>query len=191
VGEILCPYDATQQFQVLGFGARVGGQIEHCFPVTFRPDAPCVQGLDGILAAYRHALTQVVFSGPTLFSHVIRHANQIARGGERAYLILLIITDGVINDMQDTVDAIVEAGRLPLSIIIVGVGNEDFTAMEVLDGDDEPLVARNGEKLCRDLVQFVPFNRFAAQHYSALAAEVLDEVPRQLCEWAELNGIRP
>ena len=109
----------------------------------------------------------------------------------RTYTILLIVTDGIINDMMDTIDAIVDAGNKPLSIIIVGVGNANFDAMDVLDADDEPLVSRAGYKMVRDLVQFVPFNEFAKKHYTALAAAVLDEVPRQLVEWAELNGIRP
>ena len=50
------------------------------------------------------------------------------------YNILLIITDGVINDMKRTCDAIVDATRLPLSIIIVGVGDADFSNMDTLDG---------------------------------------------------------
>ena len=194
VGEVLCPYDSDQSFPVFGFGAKVGGIINHCFPLTFNPQAPCVQGLEGIIGAYRNALAQVQLSGPTLFSHVIRAASQIAVESwreSRTYTILLIITDGIINDMMDTKDAIVEAGRLPLSIIIVGVGNNDFSAMDVLDADDVPLVSRAGYTMERDLVQFVPFNQFANKHYSVLAAEVLDEVPRQLVEWAELNGIRP
>jgi hypothetical protein len=194
VGEILCPYDSDQLFPVLGFGAKVGGAIQHCFPLTLSPNAPCVKGLGGILGAYQHALRQVELSGPTLFSHVIRYASQLAVTSfqqSRTYTILLIVTDGVINDMQDTTDSIVDAGRIPLSIIIVGVGNADFAAMDVLDADEVPLVSRRGEKMCRDLVQFVPFNKFARQHYSVLAAEVLDEVPRQLCEWAEMNGVRP
>ena len=55
------------------------------------------------------------------------------------YLILLIITDGIINDMKKTIDEIVRGSSLPLSIIIVGVGNADFSSMDVLDADDEPL----------------------------------------------------
>ncbi len=47
------------------------------------------------------------------------------------YYILLIITDGLINDMEDTTDEIVRASGLPISIIIVGVGDEDFTSMKV------------------------------------------------------------
>ena len=52
------------------------------------------------------------------------------------YFILLMLTDGVISDMADTIGSIVRASRLPMSIIIVGVGNADFSAMDKLDCDD-------------------------------------------------------
>ncbi|XP_063573492.1 copine-7 isoform X1 [Pongo abelii] len=73
------------------------------------------------------------------------------------YYILLILTDGVVTDMADTREAIVRASRLPMSIIIVGVGNADFTDMQVLDGDDGVLRSPRGEPALRDIVQFVPF----------------------------------
>lgn len=44
---------------------------------------------------------------------------------ESTYYVLLIITDGQINDFQDTVDLIVKAASLPLSILFVGVGDGD------------------------------------------------------------------
>ena len=37
--------------------------------------------------------------------------------------------DGEITDMDDTVDRIVAASKLPLSIVIVGVGGADFKSM--------------------------------------------------------------
>ena len=55
------------------------------------------------------------------------------------YNILLIITDGVISDLQKTIDQIVYGSELPLSIIIVGVGSADFSAMDELDADETPL----------------------------------------------------
>ena len=58
--------------------------------------------------------------------------------------------------MQQTVDLIVEASNLPLSIIIVGVGEADFKNMATLDGDNG-LYNSNGGKAQRDIVQFVPF----------------------------------
>ena len=43
-----------------------------------------------------------------------------------------------------------------MSIIIVGVGNADFTNMNKLDGDNG-LYSSNGKRAARDIVQFVPF----------------------------------
>lgn len=42
----------------------------------------------------------------------------------------MIITDGVITDFQATVEQIVRASDLPMSILIVGVGEADFDQME-------------------------------------------------------------
>lgn len=76
------------------------------------------------------------------------------------YHILLILTDGVVTDMADTREAIVRGSYQPLSIIIVGVGNADFTDMQILDGDDGVLRSPKGEPVLRDIVQFVPFRDF-------------------------------
>lgn len=63
-----------------------------------------------------------------------------------------------------------KASGLPMSIIIVGVGKEGFEAMDELDGDDGRLSAR-GRYVQRDIVQFVPFSKYAGpQAQAALAA---------------------
>ena len=48
------------------------------------------------------------------------------------YYILMILSDGQINDMTHTSDALVEASHLPLSVIIIGIGSADFTNMTIL-----------------------------------------------------------
>ena len=58
------------------------------------------------------------------------------------YNILMILTDGIMDDMDDTIDALVEASFYPISVIIVGIGDADFRNMDVLDTDYEPLVDR-------------------------------------------------
>jgi len=64
----------------------------------------------------------------------------------KKYYILLLITDGIINDFQETVDQIVRASSLPLSIIIVGVGDDEFTEMDELDADEVPLFSQKYHK---------------------------------------------
>ncbi|KAJ3045163.1 Copine-8, partial [Rhizophlyctis rosea] len=134
-----------------GFGAKLGstGQVSHCFSLTMDPNnkelwQPTVHGVSGILEVYQHALSQVTLWGPTNFAPTINNlASRIssdlsttARGTSPTYHILLIITDGEITDLTETTKAIVQASSLPLSIIIVGVGNADFGAMRFLDGDE-------------------------------------------------------
>lgn len=53
------------------------------------------------------------------------------------YFILLMLTDGVITDIEDTKRAIIAASHLPMSIIIVGVGGANFDTMDMLDADDQ------------------------------------------------------
>ena len=52
------------------------------------------------------------------------------------YFVLIIITDGCISDIRKTITSIVQVSHLPVSIVIIGVGDADFTAMERLDSDE-------------------------------------------------------
>lgn len=58
--------------------------------------------------------------------------------------------------MDRTIDDIIQAANLPLSIIIVGIGSANFDNMNRLDGDNG-LYGQNGVRCPRDIVQFVPF----------------------------------
>lgn len=102
---------------------------------------------------------------------------------------MLLLTDGIINDMPDTKRVIVKLSALPCSIIIVGVGNADFSQMEELDGDDGILRDPSGTPCQRDIVQFVRFNECVAR--GNLAEEVLKEIPTQLCGHMEKIGYVP
>ena len=46
----------------------------------------------------------------------------------------------MINDMTRSIDLLVQGSKLPLSVIIVGIGNANFGNMETLDADDSPLI---------------------------------------------------
>ncbi|XP_047702290.1 copine-7 isoform X2 [Prionailurus viverrinus] len=107
------------------------------------------------------------------------------------YYILLVLTDGVVTDMADAREAIVRASHLPMSIIIVGVGNADFTDMQTLDGDEGILRSPRGEPALRDIVQFVPFRELKSASPAALAKCVLAEVPRQVVEYFSYRELPP
>lgn len=67
------------------------------------------------------------------------------------YHILMILTDGVIHDMKETIDNIVKLCAFPVSIIVIGIGDADFQNMEILDADDMDLVDSEKNK-ARDII---------------------------------------
>uniref|UniRef100_A0A672GI24 Copine-3 n=1 Tax=Salarias fasciatus TaxID=181472 RepID=A0A672GI24_SALFA len=196
VGQVVQDYDADKLFPAFGFGAKLPPDYKanHEFALNFNPTSPYCQGIEGIVAAYRMVLPKLGFSGPTNFSPLINHVASLAASAAQAstqYLILLILTDGEITDFDQTRDAIVRASRLPMSIIIVGVGPYDFKAMQLLDGDDGVLRSTVGEATARDIVQFVPFTKFKDAPMAALAQSVLAEVPNQLVSYYKMRGLPP
>jgi hypothetical protein len=113
-------------------------------------------------------------------------------GEDQKYFILMIVCDGVINDMQQTIDEVVRGSETPLSIIIVGVGDEDFSMMDELDADDKPLYSVADKKyMSRDIVQFVPFNEFKDKSYHQLAMATLDEIPREVVNYFISRKVLP
>ncbi|XP_051710762.2 copine-5 isoform X3 [Oryctolagus cuniculus] len=200
VGEIIQHYDSDKMFPALGFGAKLppDGRVSHEFPLNGNQENPSCCGIDGILEAYHRSLRTVQLYGPTNFApvvtHVARNAAAVRDGSQ--YSVLLIITDGVISDMAQTKEAIVNAAKLPMSIIIVGVGQAEFDAMVELDGDDVRISSR-GKLAERDIVQFVPFRDYVDRtgnhvlSMARLARDVLAEIPDQLVSYMKAQGIRP
>jgi len=199
VGSVLEPYDSDKKIPVWGFGARIkqpdgGGYtpVQHCFTV-----AEEAHGYLGVLEAYKQVLPSIGLSGPTLFANIIDTACAISAStgctqDNQKYHILLIITDGVINDLDATKLSITRASSLPLSIIIVGVGNEDFSQMSALDSDNKLLTSASGKhKAERDIVQFVAMRSLAGKPATALAQEVLAEVPTQVLQFMSKRNILP
>jgi hypothetical protein len=203
-GDILAYYDDDQLFPCFGFGFSfkngeqnnfVGKYNRFNFPINNNQSDPNIHLIDNVLVEYRKFITQIRLSGPTNFAPMIRDLNNevkynLNNGMTMGYNILLILTDGQIDDLKDTIDEMVEASFLPISVIIVGIGNGDFTSMDILDADENPLYDKNHRKADRDLVQFVPFNQFKNDP-PKLAEQVLEEIPRQVVEYYQHKGIKP
>lgn len=183
-----------------GFGARLPhGNVSHQFPLNGTPCHPYCSGIEEILTHYRNQLNTVQLFGPTNFAPVINNTASIAAQFQdgRHYFVLLIITDGIISDMHETKRSIINASSLPMSIIIVGVGNAEFDNMDELDSDDVRLNIGN-QFAKRDIVQFVPLNKFISKRpnkfiksQADLAKEVLAEIPEQLTSFMKSHGFKP
>lgn len=186
----LAKYDTDQKFPVWGFGAKYKGVVRHCFQCGNEVE---VEGVQGIMDAYRGVFrTPLTMSFPTRFDQVIETAAAYARHeldlaekeGKLSYTILLILTAGNVENVRETKQQLIEASEDPLSVVIVGIGDADFTGMQFLDDFDPE--TESG----RDITKFVRFADYRS--FNALTEAVLDEIPEQLVSYYfDTKNIRP
>ena len=103
--------------------------------------------------------------------------------GKQKYTILLILTDGGVSDVTHTVKTLDNVCNSPLSIVIVGIGNGDFSSMKFLDD-------RRTTDAKPDICAFVDFNSYLNDP-DGLTKATLSEVPSQLTAYFMRNGIKP
>jgi len=137
-GNILKNYDTDQLFPVFGFGGvpNHGKEVSHCFNLNGKRD-PNIAGLDEVIDCYKTSLKEVQFVGPTHFQFILKNMienveKKTKKSHVLTYYVCLILTDGKIEHMDETKHILIEASKLPISVIIVGIGNGDFGKMNIL-----------------------------------------------------------
>ncbi|KAA6377568.1 MAG: putative E3 ubiquitin-protein ligase RGLG1 [Streblomastix strix] len=128
VGKTLEQFDDDKIIPAFGFG-DVYTKNNSVFP--FYPDRECV-GFQEVLARYVQITPRILMAGPTNFAPLINAAIEIVRK-ERSYHILVIVTDGQVNNEEETKAAIIKATSFPLSIITIGVGDGPWEGMHEFD----------------------------------------------------------
>ncbi len=200
LGDVLSQYDSDGMIEAYGYGAKLpDGTTSHCFPLNMdlKGELAEVHGVKGVLHHYEHFIKDVMkgeahFSGPTNFRRFLDRLNFLARvepgkPANKCY-VGIILTDGAISDLSETVERIVVGSHEPIFLIIVGVGDADFSTMSSLDADDGPLKA--GSKVqFHDNVQFVEKRRFTDG--TAFTNAVLGELPDQVVRYMKYKGLRP
>uniref|UniRef100_A0A4W5QD83 C2 domain-containing protein n=1 Tax=Hucho hucho TaxID=62062 RepID=A0A4W5QD83_9TELE len=178
VGEIIQDYDSDKMFPALGFGAKLppDGQVSHEFPLVTIYHRPMTTDTHTHTHAHYRCSLGLVELAETQKTPCCQNVDNIAWN-------LLVVCSP-------------QAAKLPMSIIIVGVGHAEFDAMVELDGDDIRISSR-GKLAERDIVQFVPFRDYmdrTGNHVlsmARLAKDVLAEIPEQLILYMKNRGIKP
>jgi E3 ubiquitin-protein ligase RGLG len=182
VSRTLSGYDEDSLIPAFGFG-DIYTKATSCFP--FFPDRHC-HGLNEVLDRYNDIVGEIEYSGPTNFAPVIREAIKIVKDTKQFH-ILVIIADGQVDKVADTISAIVDASQHPLSIVCIGVGDGPWDMMENFD-DSIP-------KRRFDNFQFVDLNSLEKKFHSSdperfeaeFACAALMEIPEQYIEIRKLG----
>lgn len=125
LGEILEKYNNNGIIPCYGFGARIqGGPTCFDFPLNLNYQAPFLKNYGEMFNCYQGIFSQIQLSGPTNFAPLLRaiieYTVRNMSLNEMNYTVYIILTDGAISDMNETVREVVNASRLPISIIIIG-----------------------------------------------------------------------
>lgn len=194
IGQTMSKFDEDNLIPCFGFGdASTHDQDVFCF---YPDERPC-NGFSEALERYRELVPHLRLAGPTSFAPIIEMAMTIVEQSGGQYHVLLIIADGQVtrsvdtasgqlsSQEQKTVDAIVRASELPLSIVLVGVGDGPWDMMKEFD-DNIPARAF-------DNFQFVNFSEIMSKNMpqsrkeAAFALSALMEIPQQYKATVELG----
>lgn len=192
ISNILEDYDSQKIYPVFGFGAEPqwSRRVEHCFPINKSNINPFIFGIDRVLSEYHEILTCVRLAGPTLLASVITKAMNITQDGPKdgLYFLLVILTDGEIQDVQQSKNALVESSYKPLSVAFVGIGIESFATMPEISSF--PLVGENGRKSARNNTIFLPYKNYCGNS-DLLTTTLLSKIPHHLLEYMDLINCEP
>ncbi|KAG7381936.1 hypothetical protein PHYPSEUDO_005463 [Phytophthora pseudosyringae] len=126
IGRTLQSRKSKKPIRAFGFGDSF--TADRCV-FTFLPDGSPCRGVGHVLERYKEITPELVLGGPTNFAPIIYHAIRQAKASGTCQ-ILVIIADGQVTSEKETTQAIVEASKYALSIIVVGVGDGPWEAME-------------------------------------------------------------
>lgn len=146
---------------ILNFPTLTTEEVSYSFPCTGKRgiDQDLVEGIEGVFDTYSTALRHIEMSGPTyfspLFSKILADMERTKELSLEKYMVFLVMTDGMFYDMQETIDLLVAACYKPISIIIIGIGQQDFESyyhLASLECKD-----RLGKKPVRHICRFIHY----------------------------------
>ena len=82
VGNILQYYNTDKMINLYGFGGAIppyNQRASHCFALNGDIFNPRVNGIEGVVQHYTHALRSCQLYGPTHFSEILKEQNAMAQ----------------------------------------------------------------------------------------------------------------
>ena len=191
LGKILSQYNPSKNFPVFGFGAFIDLKSNDCFNINFQID-PNINTIEKVIEEYHKCINKIEFSGPTnVFPILNRFVNKIKNDKIiNNYNIFLLLTDGLIDDMNNAIDILIESSNYPISVIIVGIGDENFDQMEFFNQDSFPMISRKNIKRIRCSVKFLNFSKFN-NNENLLCQSIMEFLYNDIIEYYNIKNISP
>ena len=193
IGEIIHSYSISKRIFSMGYGAFLDGLARkpgfrqpHCFPLE--EEKFSVNGVNNLLKSYKNFVMdpKVKFWGPTIFSEVFKMVQYMVTLTPKAnmYSLFFILTDGDVRDIDEVKLLLHHISTLPISVVVIGIGEDDFENLMEFDAKRKELKLVNGEVIKRDIFRFFKFDE-------SKIAEVFKGIPSQVEEYCNTLKIEP
>ena len=198
ISDFIGAYTNNYKFYAYGFGAKIkhSSSNETVFNLDISKNNSLIQTMEKVVEKFEKCLNENLITPEKsiILSPLIKKiTNDIFKSYElRFYNVSFIITRGVVDkdDIKKTIDAIIESNYLPLTIIIIGVGKNDFSEMKKIFGK-EPKCHSLGMQKMRDNVIFISLIDDCSNEVDYLIPLCLKELSKQMICFYDLIKSSP
>lgn len=190
----------------IGFGARtlIGkkeGPASNLFSMTGDFLDPYVETHEELINCYEGTIKSVQLALPVLYQQVLKFVCDIAQNemsksdgvnGLKNYFVLIILMAGMIDDFQDTLNEMLKAANLPVSIIVINIGKNTE------ENDSEKFIKKafpafqKSERVYVDLLDFESYKNEQSQHtffyQQQFQYDLIQNIPKHVEKFFEINN---
>lgn len=189
IGGIVEQYSEDKHCFAWGFAARMNRQLNHAFSLTSTSGQPKLTGVKDILNAYWRIFEKIQFDKPVSVCPSTSRALELVKGkkDQGCYLVFMLLIDDDPIDLNSLVDLLYLNQFEPISVIVIGIGENEFAKTEEKFRPGIPHKNSQGQEFERDFVIFIRFNDFGSDNIAQLASTALFSIPDQAVHWVEVN----
>ena len=194
IREIL--FEFVRDFQVYGYGANLNNPNEYSNTEFFNlalKEEGILTGYTNIEKAYKDILYKITFSKNSSLSPLINKIKMsiISKYKADTYSIifLLINSPPKTEDYQKCIDYLIENTYLPLSLIVIGIGNNELEEVKKLFNPKLQFSSKGCEK-SRNNIHFISM-KDCNYNSDILKNKCLKDLPMQIVEYYKINKTTP
>ena len=199
---LLMEYNFRNRTPFFGFGAKIPPFLVYrasdCFSLVGNIYDPDIDSLVKIKNSYLSLIKKIKFHGPTFISPILKlyqnmikydQLNQKFVLNSIKYYILAIMTDGKIDDLEETINEIVESSYLPLSLIIIGLGEDPFAYLKPILGSSK--LYSKSKNLVQDRNNIIFVQNKLGIDENVIRTRALKNIPAQIETYMAKHKIKP
>ena len=190
----------TRDFEVFGYGVNLLNfkikteNSEPYFNLSLKED-PTIMGLTNIKKAYKECLDKIDFSGNNnilspLLKYIEKRISQKKKLKNYNILFLLMSNAPKKEDFKNCIDIFIESSFLPLSILIIGIGDKESEFKKIKELYSGITNSSDGMRKQRDNICFISMKECNYDD-NLLKDKCLTSLPRHMIEYYKLVEITP